>query len=329
MSQKLFKQSQGILKKFVDGSWPESVIFSGTQTPAKRQWILDAMMESMFNNRSDDRYSREQIRVMVEKNEHPDFYFFAAENVKIGDKKNPDPGSIRHLLSHFLMYSPRFSNCRFVFFEDAACILNEAESALLKSLEEAPVKTHFVLSVDETRQLKETIVSRCLEIPLLQRPEPSQTPADPWERFWYFSQSRENQYFELMQGAGWFDYLKGAYDKLSFKQNDFTVFEDIGWIAHRRAFSGESAEAQNAILKLSFLPLYSAIRDRSANGKLAEISPISLPAFSERKLLLLGAAMEHFFRRLNIRYFNTRHPAMNVLFFGFLSRLMRIWSIDI
>ncbi|MDH4261773.1 MAG: hypothetical protein OEV78_01875 [Spirochaetia bacterium] len=322
---KLYQQSRDLLNRFSEQEWPESILVSGSQTVQKKKIIVDAIINSLWTKRKNDFYTKEMISKMVEQNEHPDYYHFGTDRIKIGDKKNPDAGSVRHLLDKFLIYSSKFSNVRFIYFEDASVILNEAESALLKSLEEAPDKTHFILSVEESRQLKETVKSRCVEIPLSIRPDPKLTPIDPWDKFWYFSEWKETSAFKTMLDAKWIDYIKDAFDRLSYNSSDFIIFESMGWIDLRKKFKDENQDTQSLILKLSFLPLYCAIRDRSINGKAPEIGAVSLPAFSEKKLIYLGNLMEHFFRRLNVRYFNTRSPAMNVVFFSFLSKLMNAW----
>jgi len=319
------EQNRKLLWRFTGEGWPQAILVSGPQTAAKKQILLDAITESLWKKRKNDFYSRETTLKMIQAGEHPDFYQFSGARIKIGDKKNPEAGSVRHLLDKFLVYSSKFSDIRFIYFEDAAAILSEAESALLKSLEEAPPQTHFILSVEEPRQLKDTIVSRCIEIPLSLRPDPKQTPVDPWEKFWFFSEYEGTPAYNLMKETRWLDHMKDCYDRLSFNATDFVVFESLGWIDLRKKFKNEDQETQNLVLKLSFLPLYLAIRDRAINGKVPEMGAISLPAFSEKKLIYLGNLLEHFFRRLNVRYFNTRHPAMNVVFFSFLSRLMNAW----
>lgn len=325
LSSRQHDKSRDLISRFADEGWPQSILVSGAQTDYKKKIILKAIVESLWKKRKNDFYSKEMISKMILTGEHPDYYHFGNARIKIGDKKNPEEGSVRHLLDKFLVYSSKFSNIRFIYFEDAAAILSEAESALLKSLEEAPAQTHFILSVEEPRQLKDTIVSRCIEIPLSLRPDPKQTPTDPWEKFWFFSEFQGTPAYTLMENAKWLDHIKDAYDRLSFNATDFIIFESLGWIDLRKKFKNEDQETQNLILKLSFFPLYCALRDRSVNGKVPEIGAVSLPAFSEKKLIYLGNLMEHFFRRLNVRYFNTRFPAMNVVFFSFLSRLMNAW----
>jgi len=322
----LYQRSENLINHFTNNVWPESLLVTGAQTIHKKKIIMDAVIESLWKKRNNEFYKKDILRKMVLNDEHPDFYKFGIDRIKIGERKNPDHGSVRHMLEKFLVYSCKFSDIRFVYFEDASVILNEAESALLKSLEEPPAKTHFILSVEESRQLKDTIISRCIEIPLLIRPDLKQTPTDPWEKFWFFSEWKDSEIYAMMENAKWIDYIKDAYDRLSFTSKDFLIFEGLGWKDLRKKFKDETQEIQYLVLKLSFLPLYCAIRDRSINGKGPEIGAVSLPAFSEKKLVYLGNLMEHFFRRLHVRYFNTRLPAMNIVFFSFLSRLMNAWT---
>lgn len=328
MSNRLFELSKKILENFIQNGWPQTVLFTGAQTVEKKELIFGAISETMWQGRKKDTPDESLFRSMLLKKEHPDFYHFGPVKIKIGDKKNPEEQSIRHLLEHFLVYSGKLSKSKFVYFEDAAGILNEAESALLKSLEEVAPNTVFVLSVDDPRSLKETIVSRCIQIPLEQRVDPQKTPHEPWEKFWYLSEWQNTRYFEIMKSANWPEFLKNEYDRLTFKENDFMVFENIGWIEHKKTFSSEDSDTQNSILRINFLPLYCALRDRLAGGKVPEIAPISLPVFPEDKIRALIQIMDVFFARLNVRYFGTRSPNLNVLFFSFLSRFMKVWVID-
>lgn len=99
------------------------------------------------------------------KNSHPDFIQFPLfKNIAIGDEKNPEEYTIRWLQSRRLPYKPHLSSIRIVLFPDASLINNEAETALLKSLEESPDHTKFIFIVDNLEKLKETIISRSILI---------------------------------------------------------------------------------------------------------------------------------------------------------------------
>ncbi|EMY77258.1 DNA polymerase III, delta subunit [Leptospira weilii serovar Ranarum str. ICFT] len=99
---------------------------------------------------------------------HPDYIRFPEESGKIipiGSEDNPDEFSIRWLIRSRLNYRPHLSRFRFIVFPDASLIGNEAETALLKSLEEAPHFSRFIFIVNNLDKLKETIISRAICVP--------------------------------------------------------------------------------------------------------------------------------------------------------------------
>lgn len=99
-------------------------------------------------------------------NTHPDFIIFPADSrIPIGKEKDPEDFTIRWLINRRLYYKPHLSPYRIVLFPDASLINNEAETALLKSLEESPPHTRFIFLVSDLHKLRETIVSRGITIP--------------------------------------------------------------------------------------------------------------------------------------------------------------------
>lgn len=101
----------------------------------------------------------------VLRGEHADFIRFPAEKVQIGEEKDPEMFTIRWLLQTRLKYTPFDGDLRFVLFPRADLILHEAETALLKTLEEPPEHTKFIFIVRDLSELKPTIVSRGVLIP--------------------------------------------------------------------------------------------------------------------------------------------------------------------
>jgi len=98
--------------------------------------------------------------------QHPDYVLFPPDKpVLIGDVKDPDVYTVRWLQSTRMQYKPHLSGKRIILLPDASLIQNEAETALLKSLEEAPFHTRFIFLVNSLSRLKETIVSRAVTIP--------------------------------------------------------------------------------------------------------------------------------------------------------------------
>ncbi len=104
-------------------------------------------------------------------NSHPDFIFFPFDSkIKIGDPKDPETFSIRWLQKARINFFPHLSKYRIVLIPDASLIEDEAESALLKVLEESPSHTKFIFIIRNLNELKETIVSRGITIPFSNLP---------------------------------------------------------------------------------------------------------------------------------------------------------------
>jgi DNA polymerase-3 subunit gamma/tau len=98
--------------------------------------------------------------------QHPDYIEFPTnEKIAIGDDKDPAEFTIRWLLTKRVPYQPHTSKLRIIIFPDASHINNEAETAMLKTLEETPSHTKFIFLVDDLYKLKETIISRGVKIP--------------------------------------------------------------------------------------------------------------------------------------------------------------------
>lgn len=103
---------------------------------------------------------------------HPDFIAFPeGERIPIGKEKDPEEYTIRWLQSQRIVYPPMLSMYRFVLVPDATKINSEAETALLKTLEEAPSHTRFIFLVEDIRSLKSTITSRGVLIPFQYLPK--------------------------------------------------------------------------------------------------------------------------------------------------------------
>ncbi len=76
----------------------------------------------------------------------------AASNRRIDD--------IREIKEH-IPYGPLTSNYKIVIIDEVHMLTTEAFNALLKTLEEPPAHTIFVLATTEIHKLPDTIISRC------------------------------------------------------------------------------------------------------------------------------------------------------------------------
>jgi DNA polymerase-3 subunit delta' len=106
---------------------------------------------------------------MVEHGNHGDLHLLAPSGagmqIKIGDDLNPEPGSVRHLISELVLL-PVEGGQRVAVIRDADRMGDDAQGALLKTLEEPPPGTTIVLCADDEERLLPTIRSRCARLRL-------------------------------------------------------------------------------------------------------------------------------------------------------------------
>jgi DNA polymerase III delta' subunit len=100
---------------------------------------------------------------------HPDLIRLAPEGagrqIRIGDRENPDPGTIRHLVRE-LARLPSEGRVRIAVVEEADRMNLDAQNALLKVLEEPSAAACVILCVSDEDALLPTVRSRCVRIRL-------------------------------------------------------------------------------------------------------------------------------------------------------------------
>ncbi len=100
---------------------------------------------------------------LIDAGEHQDLHRLAPEGpgrqVRIGDPADPDPGTVRHLIRE-LARLPVEGAHRVALVEGAHRLNEDAQNALLKTLEEPPPGATLVLCADEPEQLLPTVRSR-------------------------------------------------------------------------------------------------------------------------------------------------------------------------
>lgn len=105
----------------------------------------------------------------VDSGNHPDLHRLAPEGpggqVRIGSATNPEPGTVRHLISELALL-PVEGGARVAIVEAAHRLNEDAQNALLKLLEEPPAGVTIVLCADDEECLLPTVRSRCVRIRL-------------------------------------------------------------------------------------------------------------------------------------------------------------------
>jgi DNA polymerase III subunit delta' len=89
----------------------------------------------------------------------------AGDQIRIGDRSEPEPGTIRRLISELALL-PVEGGARVAILERAERLNDEAQSALLKTLEEPPAGVTIIVCVEREDQLLPTVRSRCVRLRL-------------------------------------------------------------------------------------------------------------------------------------------------------------------
>jgi len=103
----------------------------------------------------------------VQHGNHPDLHRLwprgRGREIRIGAASNPEPGTARSLI-HELALSPLEGAVRVAVVEGAERLNEEAQNALLKTLEEPPRGTCLVLCTEDEDALLPTVRSRCARL---------------------------------------------------------------------------------------------------------------------------------------------------------------------
>jgi DNA polymerase-3 subunit delta' len=106
---------------------------------------------------------------MVASGNHPDVHRLAPEGpggqIRIGSRSDAEPGTVRRLVADLALL-PVEGGARVAIVEHADRLNEDAQSALLKTLEEPPARTWLVLCADEEERLLPTVRSRCARVRL-------------------------------------------------------------------------------------------------------------------------------------------------------------------
>jgi len=150
---------------------PHALLLSGPPSVGKLSLALDLAAAQLCTGAAgSDRPCRTCRGCrMVEHGNHPDLHRLDPEGpggqIRIGSISHPEPGTVRWLASQLALL-PVEAGARVAIIRDAQRMNEDAQSALLKTLEEPPAGVTLILCADDEERLMPTVRSRCARLRL-------------------------------------------------------------------------------------------------------------------------------------------------------------------
>jgi len=155
----------------IAGRVPHAILVSGPAGIGKTTLALDLAAGLLCDDPNPAARPCRACRAcrLVDRGLHPDVHRIApsgpADQIRIGDRDRPDPGTVRRLSSDLVLLSVE-GGARVAILERADRLTDDAQTALLKTLEEPPSGVTIVLCADDDERLMPTVRSRCTRIRL-------------------------------------------------------------------------------------------------------------------------------------------------------------------
>jgi DNA polymerase III delta prime subunit len=138
------------LSKLVDGTLKVPLLLVGPDGVGKRYSASQAVREALVRG-----YSTPLRGALFDRGEHPDYTFCAP-----GPDKDLGVDDVRALVAK-AWDSPALSRKRYIVIDGGDRLTSAAANALLKTLEEPPATTQFIILAESSRRVLSTIRSRC------------------------------------------------------------------------------------------------------------------------------------------------------------------------
>jgi DNA polymerase-3 subunit delta' len=159
------------LRSMIAGRTPHAILVSGPAGLGKTTLALDLAAGLMCNDPDPAARPCRACRGcrLVERGRHPDLHRLApagpGDQIRIGARDRPDDGTVRRLASDLVLL-PVEGGARVAIIERADRLTDDAQTALLKTLEEPPPGVTIVLCADDEDRLMPTVRSRAARIRL-------------------------------------------------------------------------------------------------------------------------------------------------------------------
>ena len=159
------------VRAMILGRAPHALLISGPAGIGKTTLALDLAAGLLCDERDPAARPCRACRGcrLVERGRHPDVHRLApggaGDQIRIGSRERPEEGTVRRLASDLVLL-PVEGGARVAIVERADRLTDDAQTALLKTLEEPPPGVTIVLCADDEDRLLPTVRSRCARIRL-------------------------------------------------------------------------------------------------------------------------------------------------------------------